>query len=102
MEDRADAVVVGVLGLDGAVHASGAGRAVPVLFTLPIAEPTSGSGGRFAFALAPTPAQLARPSADDALIARDLLAPTCSSGDESTGAIAERSLSSPSCARALR
>jgi hypothetical protein len=50
----------------------------------------SGSGGRFAFALAPTPAQLAQLLASD-LIGRDVLVPTLLAGDEASASVAERS-----------
>jgi hypothetical protein len=90
VDDRADAVVVGVPVPSGGPFMQAVQVAsVPVLLTLPVAEPTSGVGGRFAFALAPTPDQLARLLADD-LIARGLLAPTLLAGDEAPAAVAER------------
>jgi hypothetical protein len=61
----ADAVVVGVpVGLDDAISGALALLRRPVLFTLPLAEPTesAGDGRRWAFALAPTPETVARVS----------------------------------------
>jgi ABC-type branched-subunit amino acid transport system substrate-binding protein len=59
-----------------------------VIFTLPIPEPAV-SGGGWAFALAPTPAQLARVVLDDAA-QRSVLASGLFVSDESTTAVAER------------
>jgi hypothetical protein len=90
VDGRADAVIVGVPVPSGGPFMQAVQVAsVPVLLTLPVAEPTAGVGGRFAFALAPTPEQLARLLADD-LIAHDLLAPTLLAGDEAPAAVAER------------
>ena len=61
---------------------------VPVLFTLPIPEPATRGGG-WAFALAPTPAQLARLVLDDAAL-RSVLSADLVVSDESTTAIVER------------
>jgi hypothetical protein len=61
---------------------------VPVLFTLPIPEPAKRGGG-WAFALAPTPSQLARVVLDDAAL-RSVLASSLVVSDESTTAIADR------------
>lgn len=69
MEDRADAVIVGTAvtpwppALLDAVELA----ATPVLLTMPAVEPPPG-GGRWLFALAPTPARI------DAIIAADLAA----------------------------
>src|SRR5207247_1167688 len=65
VEDRADAIVIGVpVDYDEAFAAAVQLAQVPVLFTLPIAEPATAGG--WAFALAPTPAQLARATLDHA------------------------------------
>jgi hypothetical protein len=61
---------------------------VPVLFTLPIPEPAT-SGGGWAFALAPTPRQLARAVLDDAAF-RSVLSSALLVSDESTTAITDR------------
>jgi ABC-type branched-subunit amino acid transport system substrate-binding protein len=91
VDDRADAVVVGVPVPSGGPFMQAVQVAsVPVLLTLPVAEPMSGLGGRFAFALAPTPEQLAQLLAQD-LIDRGVLAPTLLAGDETPAAAAERS-----------
>ena len=61
---EADAFVVGVPAtLDDALASAIALVRRPVLFTLPIAEPT-GDAGRWVFGLAPTPAALARTLVD--------------------------------------
>jgi len=66
IEDRADAIVVGVsVDYNDALSAAVQLAHVPVLFTLPVAEPAVASGG-WAFALAPTPADLAKAALDDA------------------------------------
>jgi ABC-type branched-subunit amino acid transport system substrate-binding protein len=91
VEDRADAVVVGVpLSSASPFMEAVQVASVPVLVTTPVAEPTAGTGGRFAFALAPTPAQLAHLLASD-LIARDALVPTLLAGDEAAASVSERS-----------
>ena len=88
-DERADAVIVGVpLTYDDVLARVVDIAALPVLFTLPLADPAA-SGGRWAFALAPTPAQLARAAAEDAR-ARTVLAPSLIVSDESTAAVAER------------
>jgi ABC-type branched-subunit amino acid transport system substrate-binding protein len=61
---------------------------VPVLFTLPIPEPAIRGGG-WAFALAPTPTQLARVVLNDAA-QRAVLSAGLLVSDESTSAISER------------
>ena len=91
VEDRADAIVIGVATPQGDTLMQAIQVAsVPVLLTLPVADPTSGIGGRFTFALAPTPASIARALADD-LIGRGVLTPMLLATDESARAIAERS-----------
>lgn len=89
VEDRADAIVVGVaVDYDDAFAAAVQLTGVPVIFTLPIPEPAIRGGG-WAFALAPTPAQLARVVLDDAAL-RSVLSSGLIVSDESTTAIAER------------
>jgi ABC-type branched-subunit amino acid transport system substrate-binding protein len=88
VEDRADAIVVGVPVDYGEPFAAAVQLAqVPVLFTLPIAEPATAGG--WAFALAPTPAQLARATLDHAA-ARAILSSTIVVSDESVTAIPDR------------
>src|SRR5207237_7634194 len=68
VEDRADAIVIGVpVDYDEAFAAAVQLAQVPVLFTLPIPEPAT-RGGSWAFALAPTPAQRARFVLDDSAL----------------------------------
>ncbi|HEV8536999.1 MAG TPA: ABC transporter substrate-binding protein [Candidatus Limnocylindria bacterium] len=89
VDDRADAIIVGVTVEYDAAFAGAVQLAqVPVLFTLPIPEPAAAGGG-WAFALAPTPAQLARTVLDDGA-ARTVLTSSLVVSDESTSAIAER------------
>jgi ABC-type branched-subunit amino acid transport system substrate-binding protein len=88
VEDRADAIVVGVpLDYDQPFAAAVQLAQVPVLFTLPITDPAVAGG--WAFALAPTPAQLARAVLDHAA-ARAVLTSTVVVSDESVTAISER------------
>jgi hypothetical protein len=89
VEARADAIIVGVaVGYDEAFANLVQLAEVPVLFTLPIPEPAT-LGGGWAFALAPTPAQLARFVLDDAAM-RSVLSSGLVVSDESTTAIADR------------
>jgi ABC-type branched-subunit amino acid transport system substrate-binding protein len=89
VEARADAIVVGVaVNYDDAFAAAVQLTQVPVIFTLPIPEPAIPGGG-WAFALAPTPAQLARVVLDDAAL-RSVLSTALIVSDESTTAVAER------------
>ena len=89
VEDRADAIVVGAsVDYDDAFAAAVQLAQVPVLFTLPIPEPATRGGG-WAFALAPTPALLARFVLDDAAL-RSVLSADFVVSDESTTAIVER------------
>jgi substrate-binding family protein len=89
VEERADAIVVGVaVDYDDAFAAAVQLTQVPVVFTLPIPEPATRGGG-WAFALAPTPAQLARVVLDDAAL-RSVLSSGLIVSDESSTAIAER------------
>jgi hypothetical protein len=89
VEARADAIIVGVsIEYDDAFANLVQLARVPVLFTLPIPEPATAGGG-WAFALAPTPLQLARVVLDDAA-QRSVLSSSVIVSDESTTAIAER------------
>ena len=89
VEARADAIIVGVsVNYDDAFANLVQLAEVPVLFTLPIAEPATRGGG-WAFALAPTPTQLARVVLNDAA-QRSVLASGLLVSDESTTAISER------------
>jgi len=89
VEARADAIIVGVsVDYDDAFANLVQLAQVPVLFTLPIPEPATRGGG-WAFALAPTPAQLARMVLDDAA-QRAVLSSGLVVSDESTTAITDR------------
>jgi Periplasmic binding protein len=89
VEAHADAIVVGVsVDYDDAFANLVQIAQVPVLFTLPIPEPATPGGG-WAFALAPTPLQLARVVLDDAA-QRSVLSSSVVVSDESTTAVAER------------
>jgi len=89
VDARADAIIVGAsVDYDDAFAAAVQLAQVPVLFTLPIPEPATRGGG-WAFALAPTPVQLARRVLDDAA-RRSVLASGLLVSDESTTAISER------------
>ncbi|HEU5287009.1 MAG TPA: ABC transporter substrate-binding protein [Candidatus Limnocylindria bacterium] len=90
VDDGADAVVVGVpIALDDTFARAVELASVPVLLTLPAPEPAGAVGGRWTFALAPTPRNIAHALVDD-LAARDLLPPTVLAGDETAPAITER------------
>lgn len=89
VEARADAIIVGAaVNYDDAFAAAVQVTQVPVIFTLPIREPAIPGGG-WAFALAPTPEQLARVVLDDATL-RAILSPALIVSDESMTAVAER------------
>lgn len=89
VEDRADAIIVGAsVEYDEAFAAVVQLARVPVLFTLPIPEPAVAGGG-WAFALAPTPASIARAIVEDA-IARGALGGSLVVTDESPAAISDR------------
>jgi ABC-type branched-subunit amino acid transport system substrate-binding protein len=89
VEARADAIIVGVsVDYDEAFANLVQLAQVPVLFTLPIPDPATRGGG-WVFALAPTPAQLARVVLDDAA-RRSVLASGLFVSDESTSAVTER------------
>jgi ABC-type branched-subunit amino acid transport system substrate-binding protein len=90
LEDRADAVVIGVpLRYDETFASALDVARLPVVLTLPAPEPMSLLGGGWAFALAPTYADLARAAVDDAM-QRGTLQPTLLASDESPPAVAER------------
>ena len=90
IDDRADAVVVGVpVSLDDPFGQAVQVGGVPVLLTLPTAEPIASAGGRFAFALAPTPDAIARAVVND-IVDRALLTPMLLASDESAAAVSER------------
>ena len=90
VEDRADAVVIGTPMPQGDTLLQAIQVAsVPVLLTLPAPDPTASVGGRFTFALAPTPASIARALASD-LISRGVLEPMLLAGDESAASNIER------------
>lgn len=90
VDDRADAVVVGVpVSLDDSFGQVVQVAGIPVLLTLPTAEPMASPGGRFAFALAPTPDALARALVND-IVDRGLVAPMLLASDESAAAVSER------------
>lgn len=90
VDDRADAVVIGApFAYDQTFARALDVAGLPVVLTLPAPEPSSLPGGRWAFALAPTYADLARAALDDAS-ERGVLLPTLLASDESAPAIAER------------
>ena len=90
VEDRADAVVIGVpLRYDETFAAALGVARLPVLLTLPAPEPASLPGGGWGFALAPTYADLAHAAVTDAT-QRGVLLPILLASDESPAAIAER------------
>lgn len=62
VESRADAVILGVPVTAATAGFAEAARAaqLPILLTLPANEPVAGPGGRWVFAIAPTPDQIAR------------------------------------------
>ena len=89
VEAQADAIIVGVsIDYDDAFANLVQLAQVPVLFTVPIPEPATRGGG-WAFALGPTPTQLARAVLDDA-VQRSILSSGLLVTDESTSAILER------------
>jgi ABC-type branched-subunit amino acid transport system substrate-binding protein len=98
VEARADAIVVGVsVDYDDTFANLVQLAQVPVLFTLPIPEPATRGGG-WTFALAPTPAQLARSVLDDAAL-RSPLSSGLLVSDESATAIVERTAFTAELAR---
>jgi ABC-type branched-subunit amino acid transport system substrate-binding protein len=98
VEARADAIIVGVsVDYDEAFANLVQLAQVPVLFTLPIPDPATRGGG-WVFALAPTPAQLARVVLDDAA-RRSVLRAGLVVSDESTSAVIDRIAFSKELAR---
>ena len=90
VEDHADAIVIGAATtLDDPLMRAIQVAAIPVLLTLPADEPTSRTGGRFTFALAPTPQTLTRLLVDD-LAAQQALTPMLIAGDAAASATSER------------
>ncbi len=90
VDDHADVVVVGVpVFLDDSFGQAAQVASIPVLLTLPTAEPMTSPGGRFTFALAPTPEAIARLLLKD-VIDRGLLAPMLLASDDSAVAVRER------------
>ena len=90
VDDHADAIVVGVpVSLDDSFGQAAQVAGIPVLLTLPTAEPMASPGGRFTFALAPTPDAIARLVVSD-IAARGLLAPMLLASDDSAAAVGER------------
>lgn len=99
VDDRADAVVLGVpVALEDTFAQAALVASVPLLLTLPVPEPAATAGGRWTFALAPTPDALARLLVDDVL-ARGLRAPSLLVSDESGAAVAERTAFATELAR---
>jgi ABC-type branched-subunit amino acid transport system substrate-binding protein len=90
VDDGADALVIGVpmSVADPTMNAIGVGGA-PTLLTLPIAEPAAAPGGTFAFALAPSPEQIAQTMASD-LVTRGIVQPMLLASDGSRAAVSER------------
>jgi len=89
-EDRADAVVIGVpFAYDETFARALSVARLPVFLTLPAPDPASRPGGGWAFALAPTHADLARAAVADAT-GRGALQPILLASDESPAAVAER------------
>jgi ABC-type branched-subunit amino acid transport system substrate-binding protein len=90
VEDRADAVVIGVpFAYDETFVSALRAARLPVMLTLPAPEPAAEAGGGWAFALAPTHADLARVAVADAKD-RGALLPILLASDESAPAVAER------------
>jgi ABC-type branched-subunit amino acid transport system substrate-binding protein len=90
VDDHADVIVVGVpASLEDSFGQAVQAASVPVLLTLPTAEPATSPGGRFAFALAPTPDTIAWGLVND-IVDRGVLAPMLLAGDDSAPSVAER------------
>ena len=89
IDEHADAIVVGAaVDYDDTVARAVQLTQLPVLFTLPIKEPAVTAGG-WGFALAPTPAKLARATLDHAALRTPLTSAMVVS-DESATAIVDR------------
>ena len=90
VEDHADAIVVGAASLfDEPFRQALQVAAIPVLLTVPTDEPATRTGGRFTFALAPTPDTLTRVLVND-VAGQQLLAPMLIAGNDSASATQER------------
>ncbi|MDQ2951136.1 MAG: ABC transporter substrate-binding protein [Chloroflexota bacterium] len=90
VEDHADAIVIGAAAiLDEPLRQAVQIAAIPVLITVPTDEPVARAGGRFTFALAPTPDTLTRLLVND-LAGQQLLAPMLIAGNDSATAVQER------------
>ena len=90
VEDRADAVVLGVpVTLDDAFVTAMQVASVPVLLTLPAPEPAATVGGRWTFVLAPTPQAIAQALVSD-MQSRAVLAPMLLATDDSAAATIAR------------
>ncbi|HZP96877.1 MAG TPA: ABC transporter substrate-binding protein [Candidatus Limnocylindria bacterium] len=90
VDDRADAVIIGVpVTLDETFARAIQVADIPVLLTLPAPEPAATVGGRWTFVLAPTPDAIARALVSD-IAGRGLLAPTLLASDETAAAVSER------------
>jgi len=90
VDDRADAIVVGVsVAGDGPFAQAAEVAQVPVLLTLPAPEPVSGRSGGWVFALAPAPSTIAGAIAAD-VVDRGIVAPMLLASDESPAANVER------------
>ena len=90
VDDRADAVVVGVpVTLDEAFTQLVQVASVPVLLTLPAPEPAATVGGRWTFVLAPTPDAIARTLVSD-MQSRAAFMPMLLATDDTPGAAVAR------------
>ena len=90
IDDRADAVIVGTpAALDDTLAQAAMTAGVPIILTLPGAEPMTTPGGHWVFSLAPAPETIARALVDD-ILSRGLRAPSLLVSDESPAALAER------------
>ena len=90
VEDHADAIVVGAsIPLDTEFTKAAEVAGVSVLVTLPMADPATLSGGRWVFALAPSPDMVERQIVLD-IVNRGVPAPALLVTDESRAAGAER------------
>ena len=90
VEDHADAIVLGAaIPLDAEFTKAAEVASVPVLVTLPMADPATQSGGRWVFALAPSPDMVERQIVLD-IVDHGVPAPVLLVTDESRAAGAER------------
>lgn len=90
VEDHADAIVIGAATvLDEPLRQALQVAAIPALLTVPTDEPVAHAGGRFTFALAPTPDTLTRLLVND-LAVQKLFAPMLIASNDSATAVQER------------